>query len=249
MKLNFIINQDYLIAHTLISNDEKYHFSSEEYKKDIIAFQDFAWDTSRDSYNALPERVKIKIVLMPGGFAEYAKRVERLDEYFNKLKQSKEFKVIFEQTEKYRQFCESEWGKNYEKTSKIIKDLTQFNLEKEFEIFITHQSLRRGKGLGENRIAWGHAEDWPNYTVVYLWHEILHKYMDNTDLNHSLIELITDYELRRQLGGPDYPPFTEGHDYLHPIREKLLPYWKQYLAQDNKNFAVFREEVKKLIAE
>ena len=245
MKVIFKINQDYLIAHTLISCEER-DFSSREYKKDIITFQDYAWGVSKDLYNAIPERVNIKIALMPGGFAEYAKKVSQLGDYFNQLKQSDEFKVIFEQTEKYRQFCENEWNKNYERTRKVIQDLTQFDFEKDFEVFITHPSLRRGRGLGGNKIAWGHAEDWPNYTVVYLWHEILHSYMGNAKLNHALIELITDYELRRQLGGPEYPPFTEGHDYLHSIRDKLLPYWQKYLGSENKNFADFQEKAKKL---
>ncbi|OGY38623.1 MAG: hypothetical protein A2391_03475 [Candidatus Brennerbacteria bacterium RIFOXYB1_FULL_41_13] len=106
--------------------------------------------------------------------------------------------------------------------------------------------MRNGRNLKGNKIVWGHAEEWPNYTMVYLWHEILHEYMDNTDLNHALIELITDYELRHQLGGPDYPPFTTGHEYLQKIEEALLPSWKKYLASDNKNFAEFRKEVEKI---
>jgi len=245
MTLDFKINQDYLIAHTLVSTDSG-HFSSEGNKKDIIAFQDYAWSVSEDLYNSIPERTSIETLLKLGSFSEYAKRVSQLDDYFAKLKQSKEFKIILDQVEKYRRFCENEWNKNYEKTSKIIQDLTQFNLEYKFTVLITHPSLRNGRSLEGNKIVWGHAEDWPNYTVVYLWHEILHSYFGKSEVEHALVELLTDYELRRQLGGPEYPPFTEGHDYLHSIREKLLPYWKKYLAQDNKNFAEFRKEVEKI---
>jgi len=245
MTINFRINQDYLIAHTLISCKE-HDFSSEEHKKDIVAFQDHAWELSKDLYNLIPERTDAETILRIGDFEKYTKMVGQLDDYVNKLKQSKEFKVILEQTEKYRQFCEREWGSNYGRISKIIQELTQFNLDKQVAVFITHPSQRNGRSIGLDKIAWGHTEDWPNYTVVYLWHEILHKYMDNTDLNHALIELITDYELRRQLGGPDYPPFTTGHERLQKTEEILLPHWKRYLSSKNKNFTNFQEKVEKL---
>jgi len=123
MTLDFQINQDYLVAHTLVSTDGG-HFSSEEHKQDIVAFQDYAWEVSGDLYNSIPERTNVEMLLKLGSFSEYAKRVGQLDDYFAKLKQSKKFKIIFEQAEKYRQFCESEWNKNYEKISKIISDLT-----------------------------------------------------------------------------------------------------------------------------
>lgn len=247
MTLHFQINEDYLIAHTLISTNEKRDFSSQENKEDIVAFQDYAWGVSEDLYNVIPERTSVETLLYVGGLGEYAKRVSQLDNYFQKLKQSKEFKVILRQTEAYREFCEKEWSSNYEQASKIIQDLTQFDLENKFTILITHPSLRNGRNLKGNKIVWGHAEDWPNYTLVYLWHEILHAYMGRSETEHALIQLVTDYELRRQLGGPEYPPFTVGHDYLQKTEEAIYPHWQKYLASSNKNFASFQEEAKELV--
>ncbi len=95
-----------------------------------------------------------------------------------------------------------------------------------------------------NVIGWGHHEEWPNYTTVYLWHEILHSYLGYSELEHTLIQLVTDNELRVQLNGGSYPPFV-GHENLNPLTEKLFPYWKKYLQKDNKNIYELKEKLEK----
>ncbi|MBF0548761.1 MAG: hypothetical protein HQM08_30340 [Candidatus Riflebacteria bacterium] len=89
---------------------------------------------------------------------------------------------------------------------------------------------------------------------MYLWHEILHSYITGSRatefLNHALVKLITDNELREKLNNLSqaYPPF-EGHSYLIPLETRILPYWNDYLKNPKKGILEFRRmliEEKKL---
>ncbi len=159
---------------------------------------------------------------------------------------SKEFKKILNQTEKYLEFCKKQWRKNYDMTSEIIKELTGLKLNKNFTVYITHPSQRNGRYLGNNQITWGNSEKWPNYTTVYLWHEILHSYFLNSDLVESIIELIADNEIRCRLNGCKYPPF-EGRKRLIATKKKLLPHWKKYLKSGKRDIKKFHREMSKKI--
>lgn len=240
MKLSFVIDKNYLIVHAL-SCVEKDSFSSLKYRRDIINFQNYAWRKSKKYYNFLTNKLKF----FPDELTE--KNIYLFTkELFSLLKQlssSKEFKKIYSQTEKYLKFCEKQWDKNCEITEQIIKELTGFRLNKNFIIYITHPSLRNGRSIGKNRITWGHNEDWPNYATVYLWHEILHSYFEYSDLNHAVIELITDEELRSRLNDNKYPPFI-GHKRLENIKKKLLPRWRKYLKSNKKSILKFHKSIK-----
>lgn len=240
MKLNFVIDKNYLIGHTLSCMGSA-RFSSDKNKKDIIDFQNYAYKKSKKYYNFLTNRLKF----FPNELTKKNLRLftEELFDFLEKLSCSEKFKKIYSQTEKYLEFCEDQWDENYQETQQIIRDLTGFNLNKKFVIYITHPGLKNGKYMGENKIAWGHNEDWNNYTTVYLWHEILHSYFDSSDLNHALIELIADEELRSQLNDSKYPPFI-GHEYLESIKKKLLPRWRKYLKLDKKSILKFRRDIK-----
>jgi len=78
---------------------------------------------------------------------------------------------------------------------------------------------------------------------VYLWHEILHSYFDNSDINHAIIELITDEELRCFLNHSSYPPFV-GHKHLKILKKKLLSKWKIYTNSNNKDIKHFISTIK-----
>ena len=119
-------------------------------------------------------------------------------------------------------------------TARHVSEITGLNLNKEIKVYVTHPSLRNGRYWGNNKLSWGHAEDWPNYTVVYLWHEILHSYLGYGDLDHAVIELIADNELRSFLSGKVYPPLL-GHENLSKIKNRLLPEWRKCLASDDRD--------------
>jgi hypothetical protein len=243
MKLNFKIDDEYLIAHTLSSIKDS-QFSSKENKDDIVNFQNYAWNKSNSSYNFLIGR-PYHLIYIPGSnvLSKNIKKnievLENLPDYLNKLKESKEFIKIKKQVEEYLENCIKQWESNYSKTEKIIKDITGFDLDKNFDVYITHPNLKNGRyNYKQNIISWGHNEDFPNYTTIYLWHEILHSYFKYSELEHAVIELITDNELRKQLNNIDYPPF-EGHSDLNKIKKDLLSSWKKYLKKDNKNIKEF----------
>ncbi|TSA55743.1 hypothetical protein D4R42_05055 [bacterium] len=248
MKLNFTINEDYLIAHTLVSIAPG-RFSSKKHKKDIISFQNFAWKKSEKCYNFLAGRIYPEDFLY---LKSIKSAVRELPNFLLVLKKNKYYKKILIQTKDYLDFCGKQWDGNYQYTSKIIKELTGFNLNKKFTVYITHENLKNGCFIENDKIAWGHNEDWPNYSTVYLWHEILHSYFKSTnvkfsnkDIEHSIIQLITDNELRIRLNDGQYPPF-KGHPKLFPLMKKILPYWKKYLRSEKKNILEFRNILVKL---
>ena len=239
MKLNFSINENYLIPHTLASMGAN-KFSSKKYQKEIVDFQNFAWGKSEKIYNLLVGR------LSPEDVFDVENLVKEIPDFFKNLKKSNEYKKVLLRTQTYLLFCEKQWAKNYLTSSKTISDLTGFKLDKSFTVYITHPSLKNGHYLGNNKICWGHNEDWPNYVTIYLWHEILHSYFNNDDINHALIQFITDNELRIKLGDGKYPPFV-GHENLFPLMKKLLPHWGQYLKEKQpRDFNKFRTKILEL---
>jgi len=245
MKLNFVIDKNYLIKHTLTCAEHNL-FSSDKNKKDVLDFNRYALKQSSKCYDFLvgtfsPSAINEK------NLKSFIKSInDELPKFLNEVKCSKEFKKIYSQTEKYLKFCEEQWNKNYEKTIKIVEKLIGFKLNKTFTVYITHPSQRNGSYWGNNKISWGVNEKWKNYTVIYLWHEILHSYFDDSNSDHVIIELITDEELRNKLNKTKYPPF-EGHKALTKLKKEFLPYWKKYLKSKDKNIKKFRKEAKKLL--
>lgn len=236
MKIRFLIDENYSISHILSSMKDG-DFSSSAFKKDIVALQNTAWLESKECYNLLVGR------LAPGDLSEA--NLNKIIPFFKKVKKSKEYKKVFQQTEKYLKSCKKWWENSYDTTHQIMKELTGLDFNKDFMVYITHPSLRHGVNFGNGKIVWGHNEDWENYTVIYLWHEVLHSYLSYGDVSHSIIELITDNELRVRLNGGKYPPF-EGHKNLNDTKKMILPYWKKYLKTKNKNILDFEKEMNKI---
>lgn len=237
IKLNFRIDDDYLIAYTL-SSMGKDRFSSVKHKKDIIAFQNYAWGKSKSCCKLIIGRFSAKEAIK----SESWKTKRQLQSFLKELKNNDQYKTVRQQTEEYLKFCENQWDKNYALASETINDLTGLRLNKKFNVYITHPSLRNGSYRGNNVIEWGHNEDWQNYATIYLWHEILHSYIGWSDKEHAVIELMTDEELRTRLNNGKYPPFA-GHKNLAKIKHKLLPRWKKYLNSKNKDIRKFIKEI------
>lgn len=221
MKLSFRIHENYLIANTLASR-ASHATASPEHEEAIVGVQNAAWSISPQAYNLLAGR------WYPNDLERAAQIATTLPEFFRTLKQHERFTTLRDQTQQYLMFCTEQWERNEQRTTKIVYDLTHFDLNRSFTVFITHPSLKNGCHVGDQQIVWGHSEDWPNYTTVYLWHEILHAYFARNDTDHALIQFIADNELRVQINGGSYPPFV-GHEHLFPMMERLLSQWRQYL--------------------
>jgi len=234
MKLKFEINENHLICHSLKPDN----FSDKKFEKEIEDFKEFAWALSQNQYRLLTGK------MFDNDFLEIGKLLKNSEKYLEQLRISNEFKILYEQTKEYLNFVKNQWESNYEKTSKIMTELTGLKFDKIFTAYITHPGLRNGCNLGDNLIAWGHKEEFPNYTTVYLWHEVLHSYFKRDDINHAIIQLLTDNELRVRLNGGIYPPF-QGHKEFLPIMKKLLPSWNLFLKENQKEINRFIREASK----
>lgn len=185
--------------------------------------------------------------------SDTAKGIEKISQEIIK---SKEFKKIFSETIDYKNFVEEQWEKNNEVVWKYFKEVLNINIPKDkISVYIFHNKTYHGNANPNTKtILWAHSEDWKNYTTVYLAHEILHlladKKCEDQEIMHALIELATDNELRIRLNKKGQyfkeTKYNIGHKYLRPLEKKILPYWKKFLTEKNKNiFQLEKEIIKK----
>ncbi len=162
---------------------------------------------------------------------------------------SAEFSKLLVNVHSYKKWIENEWVSNKEKVVYELKGILRTKLpDGVFTVYVMGDSVSAGRNLGDNKIIWGHKEDWSNYSLVYLAHECLHNMFSHSDLEHAVIELITDNELRIRLNkGGEY--FTcegrdVGHNYLRDIEKIILPNWQHYLSDKSLNIHDFIDSVK-----
>ncbi len=228
-KLNFEIKDEYLVAHTILSGTDR--FSSTQHQESISALQKKAQEAI--SEGSIPQ--------LNGLYPEMAFDTSlpiELQELAQRLKSKDEYRGVIIQPWQYQRWIERKWLSKHDRTLEIMQDITGLDLDDEFVVYLTHPSLRNGKYLGQKGIAWGHNEDWPNYSIVYLWHEMLHAKLPYDEIAHGIIELATDEELRVRLNGGQYPPFV-GHSNLVAIKKRMLPDWRGYLTSQPRNILKF----------
>jgi len=162
---------------------------------------------------------------------------KRIDQLVQTLRLEATTAEILKQTAKALADVRKEWEHNYFKSHEILSDLTGLSLDKTFQVFMTHPSTPQGFNDLRGNIFWTYRLDFPNYNTVYLWHEIMHYYVDpghnHERVAHSIVELLTDEELRVRLNGVGYLPFV-GHEGLRKIEMQLLPSWQSYIKQKGK---------------
>lgn len=235
-KVNFVIDENYVIYN--IFTRDFHNQSSKEDRAAVISFQNLAWEKSPKCYNILRGKWE-PAYLTNESIASLSKEMEV---FFSSIKESKEYIKILDQTKERLEFCNKQWEKNLPLTLKTMEELSGFEFSNVYTIYIIHPAFTGGRYLGNRKILWGGLEEWNNYTTGYAWHEILHNYFGRSDLDHALIQLMTDEELRVRLNGGSYPPYV-GHNDLYPLMDKILPYWKEYLASKDKNILKFRDKL------
>ena len=230
MKLNFILEKNILIQRLLISH--------KEHDGHVTDFQNEVWNQSEIKFNILAGRYGLKEL-------QNLKEFREIPDFLEKIQSLDTYGRIFNETQKYRDYCQQGWERSHEQSEKVIHSITQFDLNRAMDVYIVHPSLKEGMHYGVNSILWGHEEEWPHYICVYLWHEILHEYFEKNDVNHALIQLIADNELRVVLNGGEYPPY-EGHPNLFPIMDRVLPIWRAYMGTraEDRNFGKFCSRIK-----
>lgn len=236
IQLNFAINDPMQITQILYRSD----LSSEETRPDIAAIQNHARSLSPEMFEFTRNRYTTGNYAIPEGDTEETFH-QKYDIYIQQVIETPEYQRVRQQTKDFLQKCQSQWEQNYVKSAEIIRTITGVDLNKSITVYIYHPSLNTGSYYAQgNIINWGHEDIWPNYTSVYLWHEIMHSYLGNSDVEHAVIQLLTDNELRVKLNGGSYGnpdlPLTqryEGHPNLFPLMNKLLPDWQRYIDPDN----------------
>ena len=249
VELKFKINKYYLLAHALKSNRAPF--------AEWVGLSNKLWNISNDGYwflfnPSMQDKIfaKINDANFDTFFIEIKNDIEKI---FSTAFKSKEFLKLYKETKKYKKFLGQEWN---DKKKMIIATTEEILGEKlphiKLDVLVTHPNLRNGIVLLElNTICWGHKEDWKNYSMIYLMHETLHFVLDKklgrNHLTHSIIELISDNELRIRLNGKG-KYFKEqkenvGHLFLRKMEKALFPSWKKYLKNKAKNIAQFYNEI------
>lgn len=234
MDFNFKINEDLVFVNTLIKARGNNLLFSE-----WVNLQNSLWEKHKKGYSLLKNGFENEIA-----FDTLQESVGDISALINEGKKSKEFERVLKETREYKKELESKWQENGQKAVKVLEGILKTKFpDKEFTVFVTHPKVGNGKYIGESAIIWGHGEDWPNYSLVYLLHEALHEILGKGKYVHEVIELATDNELRIRLNGRgEY--FKEngqqvGHSDLIESEKKLLPGWQKYLESPNMTISEF----------
>lgn len=158
----------------------------------------------------------------------------------NDIKSTDEFKKIYKETELYFLNVKTDWEKQKLKINDYLKSVLKMQFNVKSQVYITHPNTYKGYSFDNNKIVWGHYKGISdsNYNIVYLVHEWLHCLLPfeknepeiNANIKHSIIELISDYELYSQLKGKS--TLKEGHSYLDDYKKFVYPYWLRYIGLD-----------------
>lgn len=256
MKFQFKINKYYLIGHTIASKNKPFlqwaQLENKIFKK---------YNENASYYLLNPSRgITWAMAIIQSKLSEeniiplFKKIGKELKDIYGDILKTKEFKKLYRETENYLTFVEKQWSENKRIALGELKEITGIQIpDKKFNVFITHPKNYNGRLLDQDNIAWGHNEDWKNYTTVYLCHELMHsmtKFHNNyikPEILHAIIELATDEELRIRLNKKGVY-FKEGnkkvgHKELIKIKKAILPYWKIFLKQKNKNIEEFAKKM------
>lgn len=233
MRLKFLVNKKYVLLHALNQNQLKEPFSG--WKEMTLKF----WDRYPQELYFLAGFPEWILINTKRGTIEIAKSSKGI---LAKLFKTHEAEKLIDETVKYKNKIEKEWNKKGNKALSELEKIIRIPLPtKEIKVYITHPSLNNGLTVSPDIIVWGHKEEWKNYSIVYLCHELLHTiFWDNpSEITHAIIELATDQELRIRLNKKGEYFDISGHKNLIKIERKILPEWKKYLNTSSMNIIDF----------
>lgn len=239
MELIFRLNKDYVFFHALnMTQNEEPFFGWGNFTNKI-------WEESPEIFYFLAGAPEY--VLYFSLDEEKKELYKKANEKLKNLRKTPEYKRLIKETEVYFLFVKKQWEKNRDNVLSFLRETCKATIpENSISVFITHPKLKNGMAIDKKTIAWGHSEDFKNYSTVYLCHEILHILtdFDNSEITHAVIEIAADNELRMKLNKKgkyfEYP----GHLLLRKTEKKILPYWKKYLTKKEKNINNFIDELK-----
>ena len=167
----------------------------------------------------------------------------------DKLKNNNEFNRLYAEAKTYKNALKKIWLDNKEYINNYLTNVLKINININPNVYVTHPNANRGYSF-DNNIVWGHFKGITdsNYNLTYLVHETLHILLpykkeeneDESNIKHSIIELISDYELQSKLTGKS--TFNDGHSYLDKYKKELYPTFLNYLGLNNEEI---QERIKK----
>lgn len=219
-RLKLVLNEEYLITHLLAKKVSAQNLAA----KDVIAVQKLALKMDPTTYRQFQnyKDPSIELTTSPIFLSSFAT-------FFNRIKQTTEYKLIKKQTIDYMNVSLLEWNQNLEKSTVFIKKYSGFNFNYSVTVYITHPAVGNGEAqnIQEKIIAFGAKPTFNNYFTVYIWHEIIHLQMNLDKTSHAANQLLTDNDLRVFLNGDHLFPL-QGHQNLIGIMKKNLKKWAQY---------------------
>lgn len=145
------------------------------------------------------------------------------------LQQQVFFNKCYDESYENLKRIEKLWNENQNKINLFIKKIFKKDFDLTCDAYIVSPNLNCGQNIGDNRFVWGHrnGKQDSNYDLVYLVHESLHSYFENTNLTHAIIENIADIELAKFFNNSEktYPC----HDFTKMLHVQILPFWNIYL--------------------
>jgi hypothetical protein len=245
--LNFQVDPRYLVYYT-ITRCAPECFIPGQPVEDVVAFQNYAWKFDREANDVFRHGIPVGFILNKMPVEDL---IVRANKFLDTMAADPAFTPILNQTAAALSKVKDEWEANLQKSHDLMSTISGLELTKEFEVYVTHPSQTNGMNL-DGRILWTDRHDFNNYNTVYLWHEIMHSFIDSNPpirehghIEHAIIQLMTDEELRVRFNGGTYPPFI-GHEELRPIEERLLPAWRSYLRKPHKDIRQLIASAKEL---
>jgi hypothetical protein len=267
IKLDFQINKYYLAYVLFNKSSQPEDFFDPPIKQKIQSFRKKLWKEYKNnpsyyfihlvSYKHIKWAIEnIYLKDNPSSSEVQIKKLPKdIQKIFQVIFQSPVFKIILKETNQYKNSVKDQWSQNQNFVLNYLEEIIGEKLPNiSVPVNIIHPRLKQGRVNSSRSIIWGHPEDWPNYSIVYLTHELLHIVFNyykipQKDLSHAIIELISDNELRIRLNQKG-KYFKEGrnnigHPHLRKIEKKILPHWSKYLKNKQKNICSLYKKIDK----
>ena len=157
--LQFKVNPLYVFLHAINMNQDEEPF------KGWTKFTNAIWEKNPEIFYFLAGAAEH--VLYAKNTADYKRLFAKNLKVLSKIQKAKEFKKLVKETEQYKLFLEKQWVKNKDKALSILQELSGLPLPNyTVTINLSHPALRNGMAVDNNNIAWGHKEEYQNYSTV-----------------------------------------------------------------------------------
>jgi len=251
-KLKFRIDKQYLIAHSI---KRLWRFCESPFPE----WSKLSYDLNKKYPAGIDFLSDPSLSFLGKTLSKNEKQAKKI---ISEILKTKQFQRLYKETNVYLKMVKKQWDQNKKIAVDTIKNLSGLEMPlQEIKVFITHPKTGNGMAIPYyDAIMWGHSEDLPNYSTIYICHELMHLLTQgakNQDIMHVLIEFMTDKKLREIVNNekleyiervaPNMPPHIKNKINLS---RKILPYWEEYLTKKKpKNIFELEKYIIKKIAE